>query len=137
MKSLFILLGMLGGCISCSQAQSAPAATKDGPAVAQSVLYVELLDTVPQPYRAWYAVAEHCLGLQGNYDAVRWYTTPRPWGDTTWAMWQTPHRITINAKSAMDSAIVIHESKHDILAWNGLATPDDPHPAPYFGGTCP
>ncbi len=109
------------------------------PLMVVSVLYVALVneDSVPAQYRGWYADAERCSGLRGEYESVKWFTTPHPWGDTTWAMWQPPHRITINREDALDSAIVFHEALHDILSYQRLYQQNEAHPSSWYGpGRC-
>ena len=82
---------------------------------------------------------EKCLGLRGDFSKVQWYITPQPWVDglhgaaVTYGLWRPPHRIIVNAPDVLDSALVSHESVHDILGSNGLQSPENPHPKPFFG----
>lgn len=93
----------------------------------------------PPSYRAWYDLAEHCSGLAGNFDRVRWYRydgtrVPKGWGvgaEAEASTWHDQHKIAIAEPFLMDSTTVIHEALHDLLSVGG-------HPAEYFGvgGKC-
>lgn len=105
-----------------------------------AVLYIESMDP-PPVYAKWYADAERCTGLKGDYAKVRWYKTPHPWSDepkdTTWAMWQPEHRITMNLDDKFDSTVVMHEAIHDILHYQKVWDEKNPHPSAFFGvGRC-
>ncbi len=152
MKLLAILV-LICSSAGCSHAQQdAPrnpnalprlASLSQLPVPTVAVLYVARVpdDSIPEQYRGWYADAERCTGLRGDFGKVKWFTTAHPWHktpkDTTWALWQEPHRITINAEGWMDSTLVVHESIHDILSYQRLYEQGEAHPATWFGeGKC-
>lgn len=148
-------LVLLSGCLPSPAFAQAPApdTVRIGPTTA--VIYIVDLKAPPE-YARWYHQAERCISaiapagpwyaphrtLRGRYAAVRWFRTNEPWRDglhggmSTLAAWQPGHRITISAPYLSDSAIVMHEAVHDILAWNGMSDENDPHPAAFFDGRC-
>jgi len=93
-------------------------------------------DAVPmepgESYALWYAQAEACAGVDGDFDAVRWFEVP---GERWWdplrqqyaiATWRRPHDIYITTANLDDEYVVKHEVIHDLL--RGGATYD-----PRFG----
>lgn len=118
------------------EAQVALAAPAVVPTVA--VVYVGAF-TPPPSYAAWYAAAERCSGLTGNYALVRWYLAAHPWtsaAGVTYGSWQAPHRITVNGDGEADSVLVEHEALHDILSYYPALQTGGVHPLPWFDGRC-
>lgn len=88
----------------------------------------------PVEYAGWYARAEACSGLHGDFSRVRWY---RYAGDDlpagkgvhagdVGATWARQHKIALASARMLDSGAVIHEALHDVLGVRG-------HPVEYFG----
>jgi len=90
-------------------------------------------DAVPvQPgesYALWYAQAETCAGVDGSYEAVRWFEVP---GDRWWdslrhqyaiATWRRPHDIYITTAHLDDEDVVKHEVVHDLLQGGATDAP--------------
>lgn len=145
MKKIVALIAALLAALAAPCAAQGPvAAILPAPARAQAIVYVAQIppDSVPPEYARWYAWAEHCTGLKGDYAKVRWYVTPAPWSDglhkgPTFGMWQKGHRITINYPEHMDSTLVIHESIHDLSSYYADLYPDSiPHPKALYNGVC-
>lgn len=88
----------------------------------------------PRPlFRHWYALAEQCSGRQGDFARVRWYwyqhETEIPGEPGAVGMtWLRSHKIALAGTAVSDSAVVIHESLHDVLGVDG-------HPEEFFGET--
>lgn len=95
----------------------------------------------PAEYARWYANMESCLGLDGQYAAVRWFVVPSPWKGSdqvrglTHGAYIGSHRIIVNAQEWSDSVLVEHEAIHHILDTQGLSGKES-HEMPYFDGTC-
>lgn len=95
----------------------------------------------PADYARWYANMERCLGLEGDYDAVRWFVVPAPWRGSEQVTGLThganigENRIIVNATEWRDSVLVEHESVHHILAQHDLQGEMN-HPMPYYDGRC-
>lgn len=72
-------------------------------------------------YATWYAEVEECVGLQGDFDAVRWFEVPYDrWWDPVWQQyaigtWRPPHDIYIATPHLDSKSVVKHEMVHDIL----------------------
>ena len=155
-RAAAFLVGALLFFAASAHAQAVPAPDTVRIAGASAVIYV--VDLTPPPeYARWYRAAEVCIahlagGRQllnwqetilrpGNYKRVRWYLTAKPWTDhrhpgVTLAAWRPGHRITMSRHYAADSAVVMHEAIHDILAYNGLNDDRTPHPMPWYDGRC-
>jgi len=82
----------------------------------------------PQSYATWYAEAEACARVDGNFEAVRWFEVP---GERWWdplrqqyaiATWRRPHDIYITTANLDEENVVKHEVIHDLL--QGGATYD-------------
>jgi predicted small lipoprotein YifL len=82
-------------------------------------------DAVPvapgESYALWYAQAEACAGVDGDFAAVRWFEVP---GERWWdplrqqyaiATWRHPHDIYITTANLDDEYVVKHEVIHDLL----------------------
>lgn len=80
-------------------------------------------------YARWYARAEVCTGIHGDFSRVRWYRYAGdhvPGRTATAVTWHRQHKIAITEHYLRDSNTVIHESIHDLIR-------RDDHPAEYFG----
>lgn len=110
----------------------------------------------PAWYRQVYLNAVRCSGGRGDYDKIEWLSVPAPWlqgQHQTLGSWEAlpdgRARIVLNALQLGDSALVAHESLHDILwrsgwseaPYNANATWDDSvqvnHPSPPYGHCAP
>jgi hypothetical protein len=82
-------------------------------------------DAVPvepgESYATWYAQAEACAGIEGDFAAVRWFEVP---GERWWdplheqyaiGTWRRPHDIYITTAHIDDEFLVKHEVIHDLL----------------------
>lgn len=75
----------------------------------------------PAIYFIWYATAEGCTGVKGDYRAIRWFEVPAErWWDPVLreyaiATWRAPCDIYIAMPYRMDEAVVKHEMIHDLL----------------------
>ncbi len=110
------------------------------PSVVPTVAVVYVAEFTPPPsYAVWYADAERCSGLVGNYARVRWYLAAHPWSSAagvTYGSWRAPHRITVNGDGEADSVLVVHEAIHDILSYYPALQTGAAHPLPWFDGRC-
>lgn len=94
---------------------------------------------VPAPiYRRWYAEAEACSGLRGNYDAIHFQTAEAiSKGNRQFdGYWTPPHTITFRRDWVLDDRwgretelLAKHEFMHDL-------TQSGSHPVRYFNGVC-
>jgi len=135
---LFLALLLTIG--SVCEAQFVPTREPARVEIGLAVLYVETF-TPPPDYARWYAWAEQCLQLKGEYSKIHWLITDKPWGmnpdSLTYGMWQKEgRRITINKLEKMDSALIIHESIHDILGAHPEFPDSAVHPKSVYGGQC-
>jgi hypothetical protein len=101
----------------------------------------------PADYARWYANMESCLGMEGDFESVRWLVVPAPWRGSdaveglTHGFWlREGHQIIVNAQEWQDSALVEHEAVHDILSYNRDSLTafqrTEQHPQPFFDGVC-
>lgn len=138
-RALALLAAILAGCLAPCAAQNVSVAPRSAMPFQNAALYVNAL-TPPPAYQRWYTWAEHCTRLQGDYAGVHWLTADHPWGvtpDTTFAMWQKDgRRITLNKQEMMDSALVIHESIHDIVGLHPEYPDTAVHPKEFYRGQC-
>jgi hypothetical protein len=107
-------------------------------------VFVQRVEHPPAIWERIYKEVEKCVGFKGKFKAIKWYITAAPWesdNGTTYGMW----RIS-NGKSSIivahgDTAVVRHESLHDILWYNGFRpfhmagdnSTNPEHPMPPFG----
>ena len=72
-------------------------------------------------YAAWYAETEACVGVDGDFERVRWFEVP---GERWWdplreqyaiATWRSPHDIYVTTAHLDDENVVKHEVVHDLL----------------------
>lgn len=89
----------------------------------------EAVPTAPlSDYPTWYAEAEACTEVTGDFTRVRWFSVPgERWWDPTWQQyaigtWRAPHDIYIAESHLDDEFVVKHEIVHDLL--QGGATHD-------------
>lgn len=72
-------------------------------------------------YAEWYMEVEECTGVEGDFDAVRWFEVPHErWWDPVWKQyavgtWRSPHDIYLAEPRRDDEGIVKHEMVHDVL----------------------
>ena len=108
-------------------ATALPAACESGPAAPEGAVTFE----PPGIYRLWYAQAEACRGLQGDYELLRFFVvTDR--GDHlalgvlgAVGRWSQPHRIYVLQGYELDEPTVKHEMLHDLLSYVGDYTHND------------
>ena len=106
-----------------------------GPAVLASLALMGCYNMEPSPpdwatptdarpeWVRWYRAAETCSGRTGRPGRVEWHTVlPLVWQRFFWydgrilaGLWLAPHRLYLSEALAGDSALVMHESLHDIL----------------------
>lgn len=78
---------------------------------------------------------EACSGLQGNFDAVRWYLAPNGikrngvWVGGLWD--QDENKIYLTPPHKDDPRMIKHEEMHALLGPTG-----NNHPPHYFNGVC-
>lgn len=138
----WFLLGALLVLVSPLHGQMVPSSDAEGMPAVSGVVYIQKL-TPDTSYARWYHDMERCIGLEGDYAAVLWFVTPRPWidgrhgNDSTYGLYWSPHRIILNSPERLDSALVAHESLHDILAYHKEYADSEPHPKSVYGkGKC-
>lgn len=77
------------------------------------------MEVVPEEYAAWYAEAEECLGLRGDFSAVRWFVADdirrKDSGKLVMGLWESPDDITILATAVTYQRTIRHEAVHHIL----------------------
>lgn len=79
-----------------------------------------LMAPLPE-YRAWYALAEQCLGRTGDFDRVRWYwydATEVPGGGRA-ITWAKQDKIAIARAALTYQPTITHEAAHHILQQDG------------------
>jgi hypothetical protein len=91
--------------------------------------------TPPAQYRAWWALAEACSGLRGDFNAVSWYSYPSGdvfalGGEPVNAAWYGDgNRIVLGDSEEFDGSLVRHEMLHALLRSGA-------HPRQQFLGNC-
>ena len=91
----------------------------------------------PEAYVAWWQQTEACAGIQGDFDAIRWYVVPdastfdTPSGPKVglWSHASDGMRIVIADHYAEHELVVRHEMLHALLDRGG-------HPREYFNRRC-
>ena len=75
------------------------------------------LEPVPDWYREAYRQTEECLGVRGNFGAVRWFVAERVvvGGTEKAGALRFPHDITMWERAAHHEWAVRHEASHHIL----------------------
>jgi hypothetical protein len=135
MKAFLILFGAL--LLMALAPQTCVGQSKYG------ALYVTQVEHPPALWEQIYHETERCLKKTGDYGDVQWYTTTVPWDrgnnrGLTWGLWRDmdgPNQIIVVLG---DTALIRHESVHDILARNGFqpdkrsGASDPEHPSPEF-----
>jgi hypothetical protein len=93
-----------------------------------------LLDPIPPEFDGWWALAERCSGVQGDFEAVRWYIVPDattiPGSDGAAGQYHSgKHRIVVAESSVRNGYTVRHEMLHALLRGGG-------HPRALFLEQC-
>lgn len=71
-------------------------------------------------YAAYYADTETCLGMRGDFDAVRWFAADAIvyGGRRVYGFLDVPHDITVPVTHVVDMITVRHEAEHHIRYLN-------------------
>jgi hypothetical protein len=75
----------------------------------------------PALYRTWYEQTEECVGVDGDFRSVRWFTVPgERWWDPVFEQyaigtWRPQHDIYIAHLHLGNPSVVKHEIVHDLL----------------------
>ena len=78
------------------------------------------LESVPLEYSEWYSEAEACLGVLGNFDAIRWYVADsirNEEGGDVFGYVDHPHDLTLrrDVVEAVQPVTVEHFVKHELV----------------------
>lgn len=98
------------------------------------------MDPVPEVYSYWYADAEECVGIEGDFSRIVWMEVPgNHWDDPRWenplgGLFSSPDTIYIASGRKLNQSTVVHEIGHHIL-W--LDRRNRGHPEPPFGECFP
>jgi hypothetical protein len=90
---------------------------------------------VPAIYREWWADAERCSSLEGDFERLHWFVIPGTVSfeyqggryDGVW--WSDYHWIALSEARVSDSLVVRHEMLHDLLGRGD-------HPPQYYQELC-
>jgi len=91
----------------------------------------------PPQYQTWWARTEACAGVNGRFNAIRWFTVPwavsfpTPEGEQVgrWTRDGGGPRIVIAGEYLADEMVVRHEMLHELLGRGD-------HPAEFFVARC-
>ncbi len=71
-------------------------------------------------YRVQWDVVEACAQLYGDFDRLRWFTTPHfPEGNGILGQWNGRHEITFLEGAEFNVQVIRHEILHELLDGDG------------------
>lgn len=70
----------------------------------------------PVVYQVWWAELELCVGVEGEFDRIRWFTaeTVRFDGQDTFGVWMSPSTIYLERFYITSVTAVKHEMLHEL-----------------------
>lgn len=87
----------------------------------------------PPLYREWYTKLEACSGINGDFDAIRFFSAESimEGGKHRYGYWTPRHKITLqdNMTEPVFGWLIKHEMMHDLIQSGS-------HPPKYFNGVC-
>jgi hypothetical protein len=96
----------------------------------------------PAFYRKWYNEAGKCIGLTGNFDAVKYYAVTLPWYGPRREVYIGQHAGSSLGQTILSSLhlgseqTIKHEATHHHLALHGMVKANLAHDSTYFNTRC-